>query len=830
MVRCCATGMGMDLPEELHWIGWVAGSAWPSGDETKMFELAGAWERAAAELLQLPDDIVSAKRAAAHAYSAGLGGEAIGGQLDLLLNGPQSVPELAAGFQQLGATTFATGSDLEAAKITVIISLVTLVIEIAWARLFPVTAAAGELAAILSTRSFLRRMEDWLTAAIKGRIANAALSDFVGTYTVKILETVLISSALDAFTQGVQFAAGHRREYNWRQTLISMGASAAGTIPGREVAGWVGRRFDAHAAAYFRGAAGASGVRALKPVAGNTVKGLASGAASGVVSTFFGNLVMWPALGSFGAAFGSGEGWAGGMGRSAAVGGARGALAYRMPSANGRMGRWRGVFDPTLRPGGDGTLPPPPRADGLPTARGVDVPMVDLTTVNTAPREGSTGVRVAGEQGAVARTNEPVAPRVPSNASQSIPDRPQGGPASQLSMPSEPRSTAVTAQAATAGGAAAAVSGVASAETAPSGDQRQHASSAPVSGVAPGVPAAASSAAVPNMAAAPVNTADAQGTRVASASIGASSAGQAPGAGGTPGGRAAESGGASAANGAGTQSPGRSPQGGADGQRAEAARPGAGEAAGAEPQPAGNPVAAPVNTDSARSTGAESTGVRTDSEPSVAPTGPPMGDPMTGPSEGAPQISQPAVGRTSLDTVAGQEVTVVRKPDGTEVRTDGAGRRSVVGPDGTVQRVDAEGRPTVTVPDGVEYRFEADGAVRILDSQIERTISAGHDVTTVHRDGVRHEVDPRTGTVRVTSPDGTAVVIRRDGVVWAVAADGTTVRRTGADGTTFAVDEDGTIHVNRPDGKDKTYGTAIDGKDLKSKTRPKDWKREGEFR
>ncbi|QIS08963.1 hypothetical protein [Nocardia arthritidis] len=405
--------MSLYLPEGLRWLGWVAGAAWPDGDEDKMFELAAAWEAAAEELDGVPDDIRAARNSIGVAYHGGKAGEAMQAKFDPLLSGPQSVQELATSYRALSETAFNAGTDMEAAKLTVIVSLAMLAAEILWAWVFPVTAAAAETAAINATRSWMRQVEDKLTKLIeKGAewlFRNAKVAKFVGTYSVKILESVAISGLLDITVQQIQVWKGHRHGINWGQVGLSMAASAAGTIPGREVAGFVGTKFDKFFAKSFQ-LNGREGrwMSMIKPSVGDSLKGIATGATSGAVGTFAGNLVMIGAMGGFGPAMSSAEGWVGGISRSAIVGGARGMLGVKMPSSTGRMGLKMNTFDPTLRPSlgprGDGTMPLPPRAGAtgsgvnaavreiVPAQAGHDQPVVQQRVVEPSGTGSSASV------------------------------------------------------------------------------------------------------------------------------------------------------------------------------------------------------------------------------------------------------------------------------------------------------------------------------------------------------------------------------------------------------------------------------------------------------
>lgn len=333
--------MGLYLPEELRWLGWVAGSTWPDGDETRMWEIAAAWQHAATELRSLLPEIDGAKNATMAAYPAGAGRAAMGAKFDELRTGDQSLETLAGLFETISNSTFDTGTELEATKLTIIVSLVWLALEILWAWVFPPTAPAAEAAAITTTRSFLRVLEDRLAAQIQNlakRLGAATEKRYFfksvaqqrrfvlptakgwGVYGVKFLESGLTSMALDASVQFGQMAAGHRRNFDGRQFGISALASLAGTLPSREFARYLGFGLDK---AFGKQIAGVWG--------GSTMRGAFIGASAGVVSSVMGNVAVGAATGSW-SSFSSPAGWVGGMARGGLVGGARGGFSMNTVS------------------------------------------------------------------------------------------------------------------------------------------------------------------------------------------------------------------------------------------------------------------------------------------------------------------------------------------------------------------------------------------------------------------------------------------------------------------------------------------------------------------
>ncbi|WP_338759276.1 WXG100 family type VII secretion target [Nocardia vulneris] len=330
--------MSLYLPEELRWLGWIAGSSWPDGDEDAMWAIAAAWKTASEELQAQLSQIDAAEKDTMLAYPQGAASEAMGRLFDGLRSGDQSLESLAQLLQQISDSTFDLGTQLQATKLTIIISLCWLAIEILWAWLFPPTAPVVEAAAVSYTRSFLRVFEDMVQNAIT-RLArklgasaekryfwkSLAGGRFVlptakgwGVYTVKVGESALTSGGLNAAVQLGQMADGKRRHFDGKEFGVSVFASVASTLPSREFARYLGRGIDKF------------GARSLDNVWGRTGRGAFIGAASGVVGSATGNLAVGVATGDW-SSFASPNGWVGGIARGGLVGGARGAFAKSSP-------------------------------------------------------------------------------------------------------------------------------------------------------------------------------------------------------------------------------------------------------------------------------------------------------------------------------------------------------------------------------------------------------------------------------------------------------------------------------------------------------------------
>ncbi|WP_378737189.1 hypothetical protein [Nocardia brasiliensis] len=225
--------MSISIPGELEWLGWVAGSDWPDGDEDKMWEIADAWRTASAQLRDLLPDLAAASNATVAAYPWGAGVDAVRTALKKLQHGDASIEHLAEILTRVADSADALGTEIEYTKILVITSIAMLAVEIATAWLFPPTAPLVEAAAIGLTRVAVRLLGERAVSAIARYAAELGIAA-VARFTA---EHVVLSTALgvgqDFAIQAGQVAAGHRKDIDWnRIATTAYTAAAAGAIGG----------------------------------------------------------------------------------------------------------------------------------------------------------------------------------------------------------------------------------------------------------------------------------------------------------------------------------------------------------------------------------------------------------------------------------------------------------------------------------------------------------------------------------------------------------------------------------------------------------------------
>ncbi|MFB7469070.1 AAWKG family protein [Streptomyces sp. NPDC056224] len=149
-------------------------------------------------------------------------------------------------------------------------------------------------------------------------------------------------------------------------------------------------------------------------------------------------------------------------------------------------------------------------------------------------------------------------------------------------------------------------------------------------------------------------------------------------------------------------------------------------------------------------------------------------------------------------------------PDGSITTLGRDGSLSTVFPDGTTQTVGSDGALTTTRPDGSVTTTQLNPAAGSFSTPGggNARLNADGSLSTLFPGGVTETVDPRTGTVTTTSPDGTtstsllnrgAEFANPDGSITTLGRDGS-LSTVFPDGTTQTVGSDGALTTTRPDG------------------------------
>ncbi|MFD4405718.1 toxin glutamine deamidase domain-containing protein [Nocardia sp. NPDC058499] len=255
--------MSLYLPPEMRWLGWIAGAEWPDGDEDKAWAVSDVWKEAAEELLALIAAVDEAKAATMAAYSDGDARAEMGARYDRMRSGESSIDALAKYMQQTSDSTFDMGTELQAEKITIIVTLCWLAVEIALAWLFPPTAPAAEAAAVGTSRAILQAVRTATQKAIQQLAAKLGAPTVQRSFWRSLLagkpalptakgwgvvgSEVIQGAAEEALITGAvqagQVADDKRRDMNWSEVGYSAAAGGFAEPIGGAVAKGLNKGF-----------------------------------------------------------------------------------------------------------------------------------------------------------------------------------------------------------------------------------------------------------------------------------------------------------------------------------------------------------------------------------------------------------------------------------------------------------------------------------------------------------------------------------------------------------------------------------------------------------
>jgi LysM repeat protein len=323
--------VGLYLPPQLDWVGYIAGNPWPNENEDIFWEAANIWSAARSGILALlpggsaQPNLGTAAKATQQAYPQGAGGDAMRTGLYGLATGDGSLEDLAGQMKLVVDAANSTGSKIRELKVMIMASLVLLAWELYTSGLFPPTAPAADAEEIGSTRIYLQ----WLLAEARAEIARIceplldifravgrlvsglvepvtdtverlggavydAVEDAAGENAAKAVSyfpknawtkapsTIKFVAAQDIIAQADPVLE-HRSGFNYQELEASVVSAVAGTsfvaIP---IGNLAGRAADE--------ALGLLGADTSRGLAGG-VRGLASGAVGNEASTVFTNVV-----------------------------------------------------------------------------------------------------------------------------------------------------------------------------------------------------------------------------------------------------------------------------------------------------------------------------------------------------------------------------------------------------------------------------------------------------------------------------------------------------------------------------------------------------------
>ncbi|WP_227998539.1 ATP-binding protein [Nocardia australiensis] len=236
------------ITELWDWIpGWILsalnfGQGYPDGHQGDLFDLGADWHTCADDLMNLKEELKSVTDETYKWYEDGDGAKDIKAQFDGLFDpdSPYSVDQLAQGFNDLGDYTSGGGTEIEFTKILDAIfagitvnAIFSLLGDEPWGPPFiPVVLGIGRAMISAVGKEAIAKLA---TAAAEASLKNL-LENYVKKITIqtstKLLDKTLLKqlalatgkaaltgAALDAGIQGYQVLAGHREDFDVKQTV-----------------------------------------------------------------------------------------------------------------------------------------------------------------------------------------------------------------------------------------------------------------------------------------------------------------------------------------------------------------------------------------------------------------------------------------------------------------------------------------------------------------------------------------------------------------------------------------------------------------------------------
>ncbi|MET8875710.1 hypothetical protein [Nocardia sp. NPDC004604] len=234
--------MSIEMPAGLEWLSYLAGAAWPKGDEDSMFALDDDYKTAAKSLNGLIEQLHTACNTATDNYS-GDGADKMKSQFDKFFSGDQSIAKMVENLNQIGKSAHDMGAEIEHTKLQVIITLSILAAEIAYAlttwfgaAVIPALEAETEGVMAVIGRTLATRLS-WLVNHAK-TIANMPLWKLAAISGVSQGALGLLT---EVAVEGLQNAKGHIDGYDMKRIFVAGAVGAAGGAVGAPVGSVIGK-------------------------------------------------------------------------------------------------------------------------------------------------------------------------------------------------------------------------------------------------------------------------------------------------------------------------------------------------------------------------------------------------------------------------------------------------------------------------------------------------------------------------------------------------------------------------------------------------------------
>ncbi|MGW4369221.1 WXG100-like domain-containing protein [Nocardia takedensis] len=234
--------MTIEMPEELRWLSYLAGSEWPEGDEDALFALGERWSEFAEELRGVLADLGEACDLAVASYSSA-GAEQMRAQFELFFSGDQSVAKLAENAEGLGEMVRDFGAQVEAAKLQIVITLAITAIEIAYA-LATLFGAAAVPAIEAASQGVIRTIGQSLLRHLAARAEKFSAMPMWRLAVIEGLQEAAIGAAVEAGVQGIQLAEGHIDELDLERVAIAGAVSGISGLVAAPIASMTAGRLS----------------------------------------------------------------------------------------------------------------------------------------------------------------------------------------------------------------------------------------------------------------------------------------------------------------------------------------------------------------------------------------------------------------------------------------------------------------------------------------------------------------------------------------------------------------------------------------------------------
>jgi hypothetical protein len=235
--------MSIEIPPELQWVAYLAGSEWPKGDEDAMWRIGKVWQGAVAQLNAVIPDL---QRVQAETLSvlSGQTADAAVAAFQQEFSGDLSLENLAAAMSALGESARQTGTEIQYTKLNIIVTLAIAAVEISYYLYLAGLTFGASLALIPAVEAITIAAIRALVAALMRRIVAAVTEALTRTVLWQLAKTAALKGAVGAGVGGAlgfvqesaielgQWATGHRDGLDWHQIGLSFTGGLVGGAGG----------------------------------------------------------------------------------------------------------------------------------------------------------------------------------------------------------------------------------------------------------------------------------------------------------------------------------------------------------------------------------------------------------------------------------------------------------------------------------------------------------------------------------------------------------------------------------------------------------------------